>query len=200
MRLYDEYGQQDSVLNISFEEELRLGEVLSQAFQSKKYLVNKDEPLHGMFNIVINKINAHNAKKVDNRVRMSAMSILGILLQVNMDLLTESELIDCFSCIKGILTFEFDENDDSFKILRRASIYLLHDMIYNSGLDRFVISFEEYESLVALLRYNRDVKETDDVAVDMIDKILSIINDIWKETFTFKEDTTDDLLNTLKIR
>ena len=200
MRLYDEYGQQDSVLNISFEEELRLGEVLSQAFQSKKYLVNKDEPLHGMFNIVINKINAHNAKKVDNRVRMSAMSILGILLQVNMDLLTESELIDCFSCIKGILTFEFDENDDSFKILRRASIYLLNDMIYNSGLDRFVISFEEYESLVALLRYNRDVKETDDVAVDMIDKILSIINDIWKETFTFKEDTTDDLLNTLKIR
>ncbi|CAI8493989.1 unnamed protein product [Hanseniaspora opuntiae] len=200
MRLYDEYGQQDSVLNISFEEELRLGEVLSQAFQSKKYLMNKDEPLHGMFNIVINKINAHNAKKVDNRVRMSAMSILGILLQVNMDLLTESELIDCFSCIKGILTFEFDENDDSFKILRRASIYLLNDMIYNSGLDRFVISFEEYESLVALLRYNRDVKETDDVAVDMIDKILSIINDIWKETFTFKEDTTDDLLNTLKIR
>lgn len=200
MRLYDEYGQQDSALSISFEEELRLGEVLSQAFQSKKYLINKDEPLHKMFSIVINKINAHNAKTVDNRVRMSAMSILGILLQVNMDLLTESELIDCFSCIKGILTFEFDENDDSFKILRRASIYLLNDMIYNSGLDRFVISFEEYESLVALLEYNRDVKETDDVAVDMIDKILSIINDIWKETFTFKEDTTDNLLNTLKIR
>lgn len=200
MRLYDEYGQQNSVLNISFEEELRLGEVLSQAFQSKKYLINKDEPLHRMFNIVVNKINAHNAKKVDNRVRMSAMSILGILLQVNMDLLTESELIDCFSCIKGILTFEFDETDDSFKILRRASIYLLNDMIYNSGLDRFVISFEEYESLVALLRYNRDVKETDDVAIAMIDKILSIINDIWKETFTFKENSTDDLLNTLKIR
>lgn len=200
MRLYDEYGQKDSVLRISLEEELRLGEVLSQAFQNKKYLMSKDEPLHKMFNIVINKINAHNVKKVDNRVRMSAMSILGILLQVNMELLTESELIDCFSCIKGILTFEFDEKDDSFKILRRSSIYLLNDMIYNSGLDRFVISFDEYESLVALLKYNRDVKETDDVAIDMINKILSIISDIWKETFTLKEDTTDDLLNTLKIR
>lgn len=200
MRLYDEYGKKDSILNISFEEELRLGEVLSQAFQNKKYLLNKDAQLHKMFNIVIEKINANNAKTTDNRVRMSAMSILGILLQVNMDVLTESELVDCFSCIKGILTFEFDEKDDSFKILRRASIYLLNDMIYNSGLDRFVISFEEYESLVALLKYNRDVKETDDVTIDMIDKLLSIIQEIWNQTFTLEEDTTDSLLNTLKIR
>lgn len=200
MRLYDEYGKKTSILNISFEEELRLGEVLSQAFQNKKYLLNKDEPLHKMFHIVIEKINAQNSKEIDNRVRMSAMSILGILLQVNMDVLTESELIDCFSCIKGILTFEFDEKDDSFKILRRASIYLLNDMIYNSGLDRFVISFEEYESLVALLKYNRDVKETDDVSIDMINKLLSIIEDIWSETFKVEEDTNDSLLNTLKIR
>ena len=98
------------------------------------------------------------------------------------------------------MTFEFDAKDDSYKILRRASIYLLNDMIYNSGLDRFVISFEEYESLVALLKYNRDVKETDDVSIDMINKLLSNIEDIWSETFKVEEDTNDSLLNTLKIR
>ena len=127
------------------------------------------------------------------------MSILGILIQVNMELFTESELIDCFNCIKGILTFEFDEKNDTFKLLRRSSIHLLNDMVYNSGLDKFVISFEEYENLINLLKYNKDFKEKDDLTIQSINKLLLLIDDIWKETYSLKEDTNDTLLSSLKI-
>ncbi|XBW34752.1 hypothetical protein QEN19_000319 [Hanseniaspora menglaensis] len=199
MKLYDEYDNKDSNLAITFEEELRLGEVLSQFFQNKKYLFGKDINLHKMFNIVLRKINAKNVNKLDNRVRMSAMSILGIMIQLNMDLMSDSELIDCFNCIKGILTFEFDEKDESFKLLRRSSTYLLYDMVYNSGLDRFVISYEEYERLIDLLKYNRDVKEKDDLSIDLISKLLSLVDEIWNETYKVREDPDDTFLSNLKI-
>lgn len=199
MKLYAEFDDPASTLAITFEEELRIGEVLSQFFQNKKYLINNDMNLHKMFSIVLKKINASNVNKLDNRIRMSAMSILGILIQVNMDLLTDSELIDCFACIKGILTFEFDANDETFKLLRRASIHLLNDMVYNSGLDRFVISFQEYENLINLLKYNRDHKENDDLTIEFITKLLSLIDDLWKQSFMMNEDSSDTLLNSLKI-
>ena len=199
MKLYDEYDNKESSLAITFEEELRLGEVLSQFFQNKKYLINNDSHLHIIISIVLKKINTTNVNKLDNRIRMSAMSILGILIQVNMELFTESELIDCFNCIKGILTFEFDEKNDTFKLLRRSSIHLLNDMVYNSGLDKFVISFEEYENLINLLKYNKDFKEKDDLTIQSINKLLLLIDDIWKETYSLKEDTNDTLLSSLKI-
>ncbi|OBA26282.1 hypothetical protein HANVADRAFT_53262, partial [Hanseniaspora valbyensis NRRL Y-1626] len=199
MKLYDEYDNKESSLAITFEEELRLGEVLSQFFQNKKYLINNDSNLHTIIFIVLKKINATNVNKLDNRIRMSAMSILGILIQVNMELFTESELIDCFNCIKGILTFEFDEKNDTFKLLRRSSIHLLNDMVYNSGLDKFIISFEEYENLINLLKYNKDFKEKDDLTIQSINKLLLLIDDIWKETYSLKEDTNDTFLSSLKI-
>lgn len=199
MKLYAEFDDPDSTLAITFEEELRIGEVLSQFFQNKKFLINNDIHLHTMFSIALKKINATNVNKLDNRIRMSAMSVLGILIQVNMDLLTDSELIDCFACIKGILTFEFDTEDETFKLLRRASIYLLNDMVYNSGLDRFVMSFQEYESLINLLKYNRDHKETDDLTIEFIKRLLSLIDDLWKQSFMINEDSSDTLLNSLKI-
>ncbi|CCF56148.1 hypothetical protein KAFR_0A07140 [Kazachstania africana CBS 2517] len=124
--------------------------------------------------------------KLDNRLRMSAMSILGVCLQVNAKGI-ESRITEMLDCVFGILQLETStssgsssssssgDRDDSF-IMRRSAIHLIHDLMYNSGLSLLPKEYNK-EKLDNLLAYARE-KESDYLVCEQIDEVLEILQDL----------------------
>lgn len=117
--------------------------------------------------------------EVDNRLRMSAISILGVCLQVNA-VGIQSRIGDILDCSFGILQLEKDKEGSKMKnsfMVRRAAIHLLHDLTYNAGLSLFPERYN-YEKLKQLLQYVKDsdgdflVREQADTLIGLTESLL----------------------------
>ncbi|SMN19035.1 similar to Saccharomyces cerevisiae YMR185W RTP1 Putative protein of unknown function [Maudiozyma saulgeensis] len=159
---------------------LKVGEVFINYIQRENQLF-QGKYANMIIDVCLERIQGHT--KVDNKIRMSAMSILGVCLQVNAKGVSTriSEMLDC---VFGILQFETDESindgqDDTF-IMRRSAIRLIYDLFYD-----FEPSLlpEKYgmERLLTLLEYIKD-KETDYLVCEQIIQVIKTINEVIPET------------------
>lgn len=153
LKFYNNFDGRNSLDDI-----LKVGEVFIN------YIQKENELFQGTYaNAIIDACLATIRRygKVDNRLRMSAISILGVSLKVNA-MGIQTRIGDILDCSFGILQLEKDRegsksNNNSFMV-RRAAIHLLHDLMYNAGLSLFPQRYN-YEKLRELLHY---VEESDE--------------------------------------
>lgn len=129
----------------------------------------------------LEKIRQH--EKLDNRLRMSAMSILGVCLSVNAGGIRHY-IQDLLDCSFGILQLERPRKDgkkteDDSKVLRRSAVRLIYDLLCNSGLSLFPPQYSG-SNLKNLLEY---VKEQDDdyLVCEQVDEVLNLIHELVRQ-------------------
>lgn len=210
------------------DEVLKIGEVLINYVQLSNELFQSDL-LHFLIKVCLEKINVGGIAKnganqkntvQDNRLRMSSMSILGMILQTNAASLLDSEISDILDCSFGILHFEGGQKlnaatyetgkvkepknkpnsehgkEDTSKLMRRSAIHIIHDLLYNSGFERLPTQYNG-SKLINLLHYTRQ-QEPDYLTCELIDQLINLIDDLVKESLTVRE-FDDSLISSLKI-
>lgn len=176
------------------DERLKIGEVLL------RYIESSNELFSGESARIIADSTLHlirrplsDSDKEDDRLRMSAMSLLGTCCKVNPIGIIDS-LEDALSCAIGILQLE--TNKDS-AIMRRTAVVLIHDLILGtSNSERVEFPSEYREKVVDTLKY---VLETDnDLLVrEQAQIVLDTINELVQLAMSLLE--TDDNYKHLKI-
>ncbi|GAV49676.1 hypothetical protein ZYGR_0P03220 [Zygosaccharomyces rouxii] len=151
---------------------LKIGEVFIQYIQQENQLFQ---------GIQANKIidacitNVRRRGEIDDRLRMSAMSILGISAQVNARGI-QDRIGDMLDCSFGVLQME--TKTKSGFVVRRAALHLIHDLMYNSDENAGVSLFPpQYDSsrLKTLLDYTRE-KDDDQLVSEQAAQLLSLLS------------------------
>ncbi|CUS23132.1 LAQU0S08e02828g1_1 [Lachancea quebecensis] len=138
----------------SLDDTLKVGEVLLNYITIQNELFG-GESAGTLVAICLEKIQQH--ENLDNRLRMSAMSILGVCLQTN-PWGVRSQIPDILDCAFGILKLENRSQNSSSNLVRRSAVHLLHSLVSSSRLALFPPQYDRLR-LVSFLSY---VKETDD--------------------------------------
>lgn len=108
----------------------------------------------------------------DNRLRMSAMSMLGLLCELNPHGL-QDWLFDIVDCSLGILTFETSEEEAP---LRRSAVVLTHSLVVGlEDLSRFPVS--HVKTVKTRLEHARD-NDSDPLVRNQADDTVQAILDI----------------------
>lgn len=121
--LLDHYTKTSQELDIR----LRLGEVLLKIIQKQDKTMDSaitNTVIENLIKKVINKQNDPSSSPQE--LRMSAMSIVSMIIEVNPFALSETSIIDSVDCALGILTFE-QRNEES--VIRRSAIYLIYSIL-----------------------------------------------------------------------
>ncbi|CAK9442218.1 uncharacterized protein LODBEIA_P59610 [Lodderomyces beijingensis] len=153
------------------DERLRIGEVILRYIQvsNEKFT---GESANLVVETTLTVIRSHSSD--DDRVRMSAMSLLGVCCKVNPIGLI-GRLEDALDCVVGILDLE--KGPDK-AIMRRSAVMLIQDLILGTSESDKVAFPEPYrEKIVIRLRY---VAETDnDIFVrEQARKVLDLIQEL----------------------
>ncbi|EJS44203.1 YMR185W [Saccharomyces arboricola H-6] len=116
---------------------------------------------------------------LDNRWRMSAMSILGVCLQANARGLSD-RIHDMIDCAFGILQLEqprkhLEGKDDSF-LMRRSAVHLINDLLYSTGLEMLPPEYT-YNKLKTLLSYVHEQDE-DYLVCEQVEKLLIVLDNL----------------------
>lgn len=123
----------------------------------------------------------------DNRLRMSAMSLIGQALRTNAIGL-DKFIKDAIDCSIGILELEKDV------IMKRSAVVLISDLIAFGGVE--IVPRGYGEKLRTVLLYAK-VNADDYLLVEQIDQVLSIIDDLIKEKF---KPTMSSQFDSMKIQ
>lgn len=175
----------DSEKSNNLEERLRIGEVLL------RYVQHQDEAFSGanaklLFNAALKLIRrpADDKDKVDDRLRMSAMSILGVCCNVN-PLGVYDSLELALDCAVGILDLE--RSKDS-AIMRRSAIVLIYDLVAGTSKSDKVPFPQNYrEKVLTLLRYA--VEQDDDLLVrEQAQDVLNYIDELVRVAMSTDQD------------
>lgn len=159
----------------NLDERLRVGEVLL------RYVQHKDEAFTGenaklVFNGALKLIrrSASEEDKVDDHLRMSAMSILGVCCNVN-PLGVYGSLELALDCAVGILDLETGKDS---AIMRRSAVVLIYDLVAGtSKTDKVTFPKLYREKVLTLLRYA--VEQDNDLLVrEQAQDVLNYIDDL----------------------
>lgn len=163
---------------------LKVGEVFINYIQIENELF-QGEYANMIIDICLEKIQKHS--KIDNRLRMSAMSILGVSLQVNAKGIS-SRITEMLDCVFGILQLERatpdstktgSVKDDTF-LMRRSAVRLVYDLFYNFD-STFLPEKYSIERIITLLEYVKQ-KDNDYLVCEQIDQVIKTINGIVPES------------------
>ncbi|QLQ81376.1 hypothetical protein HG537_0F01370 [Torulaspora globosa] len=142
------------------DEILKIGESLNLYIQREGQLFQGPNA-NNIVDACLSIVRKHNS--LDNRIRMSAISLLGVSLRVNA-IGIQNKIPLIFDCIFGILQLETTAKQSNYKdafLVRRAAIHLVFDLINDKGFDLLPKNYN-YNQLIVLLRYT---KEHDDDAL-----------------------------------
>lgn len=146
-------------LTSSLDERLRIGEVLLRYIQDSNELFTGDMAkivVQGAISLIRREA---GAPTVDNTLRNSAMSILGVCCMTNPLGMVHS-LDDALDCALGILKFERSVDE---AVMRRSAVVLIHDLIVGTS---------ESEKLPFPLEYRLPVKQALSYAFDTDNDLL----------------------------
>ncbi|ODV94783.1 hypothetical protein PACTADRAFT_3673 [Pachysolen tannophilus NRRL Y-2460] len=174
------------------DERLRIGEVLLRFIQNANDTFTgnvADLVSSATLSLIripstINESEHETSLKADNRLRMSAMSLLGVCCKVNPIGLI-SKLPDCFDCVLGILNLETSSEES---IMRRSAVVLVNDLVTGpGGIEGFPPNYGK--KIVNLLKY---LVETDnDLLVrEQARDVLSNISTLQRERFSNNDSDT----------
>ncbi|KAI5956683.1 hypothetical protein KGF57_003403 [Candida theae] len=159
--------------NTDLDERLRIGEIILRYIQvSNKTFQGESASLVVETTLFV--IRRHDTD--DDRVRMSAMSLLGMCCKVNPIGLI-GKLEDALDCAIGVLNLETGSEK---AIVRRAGVVLIQDLILGTSETDKVQFPEKYrETVIIVLNY---VASTDnDIFVrEQAQKVLDLIEELFK--------------------
>lgn len=114
----------DSQSEMDLDERLKIGEVLQRYIQKKgkAFLGSSAEKV---VNSALHLVRRQGGVEIDSRVRMSAMSVLGICCKTN-PLGIVNNIENALDCAIGILQLELDAQSS---VMRRAAVVLLGDLV-----------------------------------------------------------------------
>ncbi|KAI3406498.2 hypothetical protein KGF56_000630 [Candida oxycetoniae] len=163
------------------DERLRIGEVILRYIQvANEKFVGESANLVVATTLVV--IRKHGDD--DDRVRMSAMSLLGVCCKVN-PLGLIGSLDDALDCAIGILNLEKTVEK---AVMRRAAVMLIQDLILGTSETNKVEFPEKYrEKVVVLLRYIVDT-DNDIFVREQAQKVLSLIQELAKLAIQLAEE------------
>lgn len=153
--------------NNRLDDVLKVGEVFIHYIQRENELFQGIEA-HKVIDACL--ANIRRRSECDNRIRMSALSILGMAAQTNARGI-QDRIEDMLDCSFGILQMEI-EIKDAF-VVRRAALHLIHDLLYSAGTSLFPLQYSR-EKLCTLLEYTRE-KDEDPLVCDQAAKLLYIL-------------------------
>lgn len=189
------------VILVDFYRDIRLRNKLDDILKVGEVFINyiqtENELFQGTYadmiiDICLEKIQKHS--KIDNRLRMSAMSILGVTLQVNAKGVS-SRISEMLDCVFGILQLEqpttdngTSVKDDTF-IMRRSAVRLVYDLFYDFD-STFLPEKYSVKRIIRLLEYVKQ-KDNDYLVCEQIDQVIKTINDIIPESKLMELSLTD---------
>lgn len=179
-KLTDLYVQEDTDLD----ERLKIGEVLLNFIQTSNELFGGDSAqLITEASLLI--ISRNKEKDSDDRIRMSAMSLMGVCCKTN-PLGIVNHISAALDCSFGILQLETGKDS---AIMRRAAVVLIHDLILGtSNTDRVVFPSSYREKTITILRYITEtdndllVREQAQTVLDTIDELTKLAFELLQET------------------
>lgn len=168
-------NSKDSTLEL--DERLRIGEVLLRYIQESNELFageNAMKVVEGALSL----IRRDSLKEpIDNRLRSSAMSILGVCCRTN-PLGMVNDVGNALDCAIGILKLETTKDE---AVMRRAAIVLIHDLIIGTSNSPSLPFPEEYRNEAwNILKYvyttDNDllVREQAKAVLDTIDELVKL--------------------------
>ncbi|SCU93069.1 LANO_0E02938g1_1 [Lachancea nothofagi CBS 11611] len=177
------YGGKDpqSRNKLSLDDELKVGEVLAN-YVKPQSLMFGGANARLIVAACVTKVRQHET--LDNRARMSAMSLLGVCLETNA-LGIRKELSDILDCAVNILRLEksrnaSDDSEDSSQLLRRSALHLLHALLAHSGLELLPANYSAAQ-LTSLLNYVRST-DADYLVYEQAGALLQEIHALQNHT------------------
>ncbi|CAK7892941.1 RNA polymerase II assembly factor Rtp1p [[Candida] anglica] len=172
----DLYTQKD----LDLDERLRIGEVLLRYIQESGELFSGDTSkcvVEGALKLVRRR--SEEEEPVDNRLRNSAMSLLGVCCMTNPIGMVDN-LRDVLDCAIGILKHETSKDE---AIMRRSAIVLIHDLIIGTS-NSEVLPFPEEYRKDAWNSLNYVYTTDSDLLVrDQAKSVIDTIDDLVKQSF-----------------
>lgn len=168
--LYAGYNEKEKLV---LDERLKVGEALLRFVQTQ------DEAFAGdsaklISNGALSMIRLSNTEKVDDKLRMSAMSLLGTCCNVNPIGILEN-LENALDCALGILQLETDKEQ---AIMRRSAIVLIHDLIIGTSESSTNIFPSSYrEKVLTVLRYTQQT-DSDLLTREQATSVLETIEEL----------------------
>lgn len=145
---------------------LKIGEVFTNYIQHQNEMFQGPQA-HKLIDTCLIKVRRRD--EIDDRLRMSAISLLGTGVQTNARGI-QDRIGDILDCSFGILQME-TKAKGSF-VVRRAALHLIHDLLYSAA--TFPSQYNRAK-LVTLLEYTRE-KDHDMLVRDQSAQLLSILN------------------------
>jgi hypothetical protein len=179
--------------DVDLDEQLRVGEVLLRYVQRADgtFVGNIAQLIVGtMLQVIDTPVNS--ASIIDDRLRMSAMSILGMCCNTN-PIGMYDRLTDALDCAIGILQLETQKDK---AIMRNSAIVLIHDLILGSSKSEAVPFPKEYQQKVYnVLRYIADT-DNDLLVREQAQIVLNTIEEISQQAFELlQEKQSEGMLN-----
>lgn len=170
------YPDQDNLEGSDLDERLKVGEVLLRYIQGKGSAFS-GSLAETVADATLHLIRRSDEKSVDSRLRMSAMSLLGVCCKTNpLGILNRIE--NALDCAIGILQLETDVDSS---VMRRAAVVLINDLVEGTSLTDKVPFPPEYKSKVwEILNYisstDKDIltREQASIVLDYIKELLDI--------------------------
>lgn len=170
------YPDQENLEGSDLDERLKVGEVLL------RYIQGKGDAFSGSLAETVADATLHLIRRsdeisVDSRLRMSAMSLLGVCCKTNpLGILNRIE--NALDCAIGILQLETDVDSS---VMRRAAVVLINDLVEGTSLTDKVPFPPEYKRKVwEILNYisSTDIdiltREQASIVLDYIKELLDI--------------------------
>lgn len=152
--------------NSRLDDTLKIGEVFINYIQQQNEMFQGPQA-HKLIDTCLTKVRGRD--EIDDRLRMSAISLLGMGAQTNARGI-QDRIGDMLDCSFGILQME-TKTKESF-VVRRAALHLIHDLLYSAA--TFPSQYNRAK-LVTLLEYTRG-KDQDMLVRDQAAQLLSILN------------------------
>lgn len=172
---FDENGTVDFLCQFYTKKEEKLDDRLKIGEVILNFISKKGELFTGLLadKVMAQTLSVIQNFEEDNRMRMSAMSLIGQALRTNAIGL-DKFIKDAVDCSIGILELEKEV------IMKRSAVVLISDLIAFGGLEIVPRGYgEKLKTVLSYVRMNAD----DYLLVEQIDQVLNIIEDLIKEKF-----------------
>lgn len=175
------------------DEKLRIGEVLLRFIQSSGELFSGKIAqliVDSTLSIIRKPVNEDDHQSKDDRLRMSAMSILGICCNTN-PIGMYDRLTDALDCAIGILQLETDKDKS---IMRKSAIVLIHDLIIGSSKSDSVPFPQNYQAKTFQVLKYIVATDNDLLVREQAQTVINTIDEISKDAFDMLKDNEYELL------
>lgn len=170
----------------TIDDRLKLGEALGRYVQKQGSAFGGSPAQHLVLNLLGMVRVSGSGNPIDDRLRMSAMSLLGTCFKINV-LGVVSEIREALDCALGILQLETTEDKN---IMRRSALVLIHDLLMGTSMTPDVPFPPEYQQRVFDIVSNIRDNDGDLLTKEQASSVLQTIGELVEAAFSIEASFT----------